>query len=89
MFSGKIQHVYEKILMSETKWNKLLKGIVKIGEISFGIYLIHYYFLNLFVTRVTDLFILKIILTLAMSVVTIFLVKKVMPLLSKIILGFR
>jgi len=89
MFSNKIQGLYEKTFARDQIRRKLLQVVVKIGENSFGIYLIHCHFLNFFVTRVADLFILKVILTLVMSVVAIFLVKKILPYLSKMIFGFR
>lgn len=82
LFNERTQSFFE----SDKLW---YKGLVHIGGISFGIYLIHKYFLDFLIApHINDMF-LRAIITLTASIVVILLVKKAVPSSVARILGFR
>jgi peptidoglycan/LPS O-acetylase OafA/YrhL len=65
------------------------KSLVYVGELSFGIYLIHKYILDYIIApNINDTF-LRAIITLISSVVIITLIKKILPSTISRLLGFR
>ncbi len=76
----------QRYIESDKLWYKIL---VYIGELSFGIYLIHKYFLDyLIAPYINDTF-LRTIITLFASIAIITLIKKIVPTPISKVLGFR
>lgn len=65
------------------------KVIVKIGENSFGVYLIHKYYLDFCVSPIVEDMIIRAFLTLSLSITTIYLSKFLFPKYINSYLGFR
>ena len=85
LFSRKIEVLFERISDS-----KLYRGVVYIGSVSFGVYLIHCFFISIvkkFVEVDWGWFSLSVIV-LFLSIGFIYIVKKIFPKLS-VYLGFR
>ena len=82
LFSEKTQCLIE----SDKFWYKLL---VYVGELSFGIYLIHKYFLDYLISPFVNDTFLRATITLIATVAIIALIKKIVPPTVSRILGFR
>ena len=83
LLNEKCQNVLEKN-------NFIYNAIVYIGKISFGIYLIHKYFLDFIVSKVVIDTLVRTLLTLIVSVLFIYIVEKILPQkISTNLLGFR
>lgn len=83
------------VLLSEKAQKKLdfnthwYKSLVYIGEISFGIYLIHKYFLDFLIAPMVKDTLIRTLLTLVLSITFIAIIKKIMPKFASRYLGFR
>lgn len=76
----------QKFFKSDSLW---YSALVKVGEISFGIYLIHKYFLDFIIAPVINDTLLRALLTLLLSVAFILFFKKIFPDKFLQMFGFR
>lgn len=89
LFNEKVQKLYERTVFSNIYCRNFFYLFVQLGIMSFSIYLVHCYFLGYIVSQITEIYIFKILLTLAFSSIFILLVKFAMPNISRKFLGFR
>ena len=82
LFSENTQHFFNP-------YNWIYKTIVYVGEVSFGIYLIHKYFLDFLIEPFVEDTLLRAFLTLLSSIALIAIVKKIIPLGLSRTIGFR
>lgn len=84
LFNDKTRHFFDKFSKS------IIYRIVEyVGEISFGVYLIHKYFLDFLVAKIVDDTFIRALLTLILSVAFIALVKLFIPQFANKYLGFK
>ena len=69
--------------------SKLYKALLYIGEISFGIYLTHKYFLDYLVSRIVDDMLIRAAITTILTIIFISLVKIIIPKFANNYLGFK
>ncbi len=81
-FSEKTQ----RLLESDKFW---YKSLVYVGKLSFGIYLIHKYFLDFLIKPIVEDTLLRACLTLLSSIVVITIAKRILPLNLSRIIGFK
>ena len=73
MFSNKVENLIRRT-------GAIYRFIIWIGSLSFGIYLIHYYFISFFVKRLpVDSWLLQWFLALFLTVVFILIIRKMIP----------
>ena len=82
LFNSKIENAL-------TGSNIIFKVVLYLGEISFGIYLIHKYFLDFLITPFVNDTIVRTILTLALSTAFICFIKLLIPRVANKFLGFK
>lgn len=84
LFNDKTRYYFERY--SQTL---LFKVLVYIGEVSFGIYLIHKYFLDFFIEKIVDDTFIRSFLTLVITLIFISIVKFIMPTFANKCLGIK
>lgn len=82
LFSEKTQAVLENDII-------FYHVLVYVGKISFGIYLIHKYFLDFFVKGLVEDTLLRTLITLIICIAFIYISKRLFPRVSERVLGFK